>query len=203
MFRWLRSLFTAPPPTPAVPGPPPRGFVPPSSFVAHEDCCQQHELLPRANAAFLAEEVAREQAHFEREYSPTGFNSIYQRQPLPFSLAGQRIPADELLMTLGQLPLRRYQRVFLRSASGPEQFFIPAAQAFGSDDSALVVEVQDGWVQALWVAERSAWNAPRRLILQEPLLLLGQRYELVLMDWQAPQLINLADAAALTRYVAP
>lgn len=204
MLRWLRSVFApAPAPKRVVPGPPPRGFVAPSTFTAHEDCWGQQELLPRANATFLAEEAAALHRVYTQENPGNGFAEIYQRRPAPFPLAGRHIPLDELLTAVAQLPVRRYQRVSVLSATGPERYAVPGAGAFGSDDCALVIEAKEGLVQALWVAYRSAWTAPRRLILQELLLLLGQRYDLVLMDWDELQLIDLADAGTVARFVAP
>lgn len=201
MLRWLASLFApkAPPAINRPIGPPPRGFVPPSSFVYEEDDHCQREFFPAANAGFLAHKVVAVEEHWAAEYSDSGFGSIHQRPAPPFPLAALNISLEALSAVLRGAGARHYPRVIVRA--GPERLLIPEGHAFGSDAAAVVCVVKAGLVQLLWL-QFGALPAAERLGLAALLVALGQRYSLLLADWETPQVVALADAAAVVQYLA-
>jgi hypothetical protein len=205
MLRWLNSLFTSKAPLVAPEtnrpiGPPPRGFVPPASFSFEEDFYCQQELLPAANLDFLAQEVAKIQTQLAAETSELGFDSCYQRPPVPFPTAELRIPAEELRAVLAATGARRFDRVLVWSDR--ERRPCPGTYGYGrADQYALLFETRQDLVQRLWL-QINHLPEPEQPVLQAMLTELGRRYDLRLMDWDALQLIVLTDAPAVAGHLA-
>jgi hypothetical protein len=169
-------------------------------FYLHEDEWGMVSMLPHENLAFLHEERERLDAFSDAHFDGSGWTDIYIRSEEPSPITIRAIPYVRLAEIFGSL-LPAADRVETGYSTYREP--CPGCFAFGKTYGlAIYGSVQDGTVTELYLSlPHLPIDAALRQGLVTALCALGMEYTLVLMDWYRSLIINLADQAAVDRYL--
>jgi hypothetical protein len=169
-------------------------------FYLHEDDWGIVSLLPYENLAFLHEERQRPDAFSDAHFDGVAWTDIYIRSEEPHPLSIRAIPYVRLHELFGSL-LPAALRVETGYSTYREP--CPGCFAFGKPYSfALYGGVKDGTVTELSLSMQSPLtDTALRQALAAALCAFDSEYSLVLIDWHSSQIVNLADQAAVDRYL--
>jgi hypothetical protein len=171
------------------------------TFSLHEDDWGMITLLPAENQG-QAEATAQEAAAFgAAHFDGTSWSDVYVLPEPEHPISERRIPFDALhtLVAEGLVPA---EAVLSGYTSQWEE--CPRCYAFGAGyggSGALYGYQAGGIVMDLHVIPPHSDNAAAVAFFTERLLELGQRYNLILVDWWQDRIVALRDPAAVAAYL--
>ncbi|MBV8252437.1 MAG: hypothetical protein JO154_07500 [Chitinophaga sp.] len=162
----------------------------------HEDDYNQVEIVPEQNFA----SAQRQMDSFPpQEEGVMGFSSIVVRDETPINISELKIDAALLNNYLTSHSTQVFDVV--KTGYGSYVEIVNNAVAYGFDKLAIVVESTDSIVKNLFLID---YYPPKEKICQPILPVLhdlGTKHSLILVDWNAWNIIRLNDIAAVNNYL--
>jgi hypothetical protein len=171
------------------------------TFYLHEDDWGMITLLPAENRAQAAETAQEAEAFGAAHFDGTSWSAVYVLPEPEHPISERHIPFDELhrLVGDGLVPAPA-----VMSGYGLQRDECERCYAFGTaykGGGALYGYQADGTVMDLHVICPDPDNAAAVALFTERLRELGQRYDLILVDWWQDRIVELRDAAAVAAYL--
>lgn len=164
----------------------------------HEDDYRQVEIVPNDNLAELEEESKKVNDFANEHFDSSGYSDIYVRSDDNKTELKQRlIKPNDLEQKLAILGLDRIPNV----KTGYGQTYRELHKdciAFGKDYSAIYYDFKDEIVQGIWLTNH--WSMDRKR-LYECLHEIGEKWNLLLQDWNLTETVDLSDKQAIVDYL--
>jgi len=159
----------------------------------HEDDFCQIEIVPKENLADLLKQ-ADNISDFTTE---KGYTDIYVREENKIALSTRKISKSELEKLFLDLDTEKHTKVITGYGS---DYRVKSENTigFGKDYSAIYFDYENDTVQNIWITNLSGLNRENVL---ETLLTIGEKWKLVMMDWNSSELIDLSKEKMITEYL--
>ena len=164
-----------------------------------DDYCQV-ELIPKENLPFLQQQI-KELALFDQEHrTDYGYTAIVQREDHPVKTISYELRADYLKAALSsfKLPELRhlpYEAGEIRSLKKSK------TRAYGFESFTLFFETENEHVANIWVKFHLITSVTEYDIILDALYYLGEETNLLLVDWNALEIIDLSNKVQINNYL--
>lgn len=174
-----------------------RTFDGPTIFY-HEDDFRQVEIVPGDNLANLKSESEKVDSFTKEHFDGSGFTDIYVRSDEDKTKLNHReINPNDLEKILSSMGLDRIPNVLSGYGENYREKH-EACIAFGKDYCAVYYDYKDNVVQHIWFTNH--WSMDREK-LAAMLHDLGQKWNLLLQDWNLTVTIDLKDKNSIDHYL--
>ena len=163
----------------------------------HEDDYGMIELTPKENIEDLKNESDTINAKAEKNFDGHGYKDIYVIKDDRVKLEIRKINPGDLEQIINKTGFKKANVV----TTGYGQTYREVQKStfgFGSDYSVIYFSVKAGNVDKIWLTNPNSMNKEKIIsCLQE----IGQKWNLVLMDWFQTRIVNLADKNDIDKYL--
>jgi hypothetical protein len=168
----------------------------PSLFFHEDDYCQV-ELSPIENLPLFQSESNNINT-LQADADENGFTEIYVRNAPGIKLSDRQIQTEQLDEILSSLGVNRISTV-VTGYGQTHREICNNTIGFGQDYSAIYYDFKEGIVQHIWMTGVSNFE---RAKLEDCLFQIGQKWKLLLMDWNETEPVNLGDRTFIRAYLA-
>ena len=162
----------------------------------HEDDYRQVEIVPKENLSELLKEADNIEEFSSENFEGTGFKNIYVRGEETFNLIDKKIYKVELEKILDDFPIKKYETV--STGIRPGEMLSKETIGYGKNYNGIFFQFENEVVSAIWIAGR-IMNDDESVF--EILKRIGQKWELLLMDWNSLKLIDLKNELQIENYL--
>ena len=159
----------------------------------HEDDFCQIEIVPKENLSDLLKQ-ADNIADFSAE---NGYSDIYVREENKVSLKSREIDKTELEKLLTELGTEKHTEVITGYGS---DYRVKSENTigFGKEYSAVYFDFENDKVKNIWITNLFGLNNDK---VVDVLSKIGEKWNLVLMDWNSSELIDLSNKEMINKYL--
>ena len=159
----------------------------------HEDDFCQIEIVPKENLSDLLKQ-ADNIADFTAE---KGYSDIYVREENKVSLKSREIEKTELEKLLTELGTEKHTEVITGYGS---DYRVKSENTigYGKEYSAVYFDFENDKVKNIWITNLFGLNHDR---VVDVLSKIGEKWNLVLMDWNRSELIDLSNKEMINKYI--
>lgn len=159
----------------------------------HEDDYCQIEIVPKENLSDLIKQ-ADNIADFSAE---NGYSDIYVREENKVSLKSREIDKTELEKLLTELGTEKHTEVTTGYGS---DYRVKSENTigFGKEYSAVYFDFENDKVKNIWITNLFGLNNDK---VVDVLSTIGEKWNLVLMDWNSSELIDLSNKEMIKKYL--
>ncbi|GAA4976335.1 hypothetical protein [Algibacter aquimarinus] len=159
----------------------------------HEDDFCQIEIVPKENLPDLLKQ-ADNIADFSTE---NGYSDIYVREENKVSLKNRQIDKTELEKLLTELGTEKHTEVITGYGS---EYRVKSENTigFGKEYSAVYFDFENEKVKNIWITNLFGLNNDKVI---DVLSKIGEKWNLVLMDWNSSELIDLSNKEMINKYL--
>lgn len=159
----------------------------------HEDDFCQIEIVPKENLSDLLKQAGNI-ADFSAE---NGYSDIYVREENKVSLKSREIDKTELEKLLTDLGTEKHTEVI----TGYGSYYRVKSEntiGFGKEYSAVYFDFENDKVKNIWITNLFGLNHYK---VVDVLSKIGEKWNLVLMDWNSSELIDLSNKEMINKYL--
>ncbi|MEJ2880387.1 hypothetical protein [Pedobacter sp. GR22-6] len=173
-----------------------RSYIP---MLWEDDYCQV-ELVPKENLPFLQQQM-KELELFDQEHrTDYGYTDIVQREDHPVKTISCEFRADYLKVALSSFKLpelhhMRYEAGEIRSLKKSK------TKAYGFESFTLFFEIEEEYVATIWLKFHLITSVTEYDIILDALYHLGEETNLLLVDWNAVEIIDLSNKVQINGYL--
>jgi hypothetical protein len=163
----------------------------------HEDDYCMIELTPKENIQALKDESDTINAKAEKNFDGNGYKDIHVIKDDRVKLNIRKINPNDLEQIINKTGFQKAAIV----TTGYGQTYREERKntfGFGKDYSVIYFSVKDGSVDRIWFTNPSSMDKEK---LTSCLSEIGQKWDLVLMDWFETRIVNLADKKDIDKYL--
>ncbi|MEF3080597.1 hypothetical protein [Winogradskyella poriferorum] len=159
----------------------------------HEDDFCQIEIVPKENLSDLLKQ-ADNISDFSAE---NGYSDLYVREENKVSLKSREIDKTELEKLLTELGTEKHTEVITGYGSN---YRVKSENTigFGKEYSAVYFDFENDKVKNIWITNLFGLNHDK---VVEVLSKIGEKWNLVLMDWNRSELIDLSNKEMINKYI--
>ncbi len=159
----------------------------------HEDDFCQIEIVPKENLSDLLKQ-ADNISDFSAE---NGYSDIYVREENKVSLKSREIDKTELEKLLTELGTEKHTEVITGYGS---DYRVKSENTigFGKEYSAIYFDFENDKVKNIWITNLFGLNHDK---VVEVFSKIGEKWNLVLMDWNRSELIDLSNKEMINKYI--
>ncbi|WP_299229723.1 hypothetical protein [uncultured Psychroserpens sp.] len=159
----------------------------------HEDDFCQIEIIPKENLSDLLKQ-ADNIADFTAE---KGYSDIYVREENKVSLKSREIERTELEKLLTELGTEKHTEVITGYGS---DYRVKSENTigYGKEYSAVYFDFENDKVKNIWITNLFGLNHEK---VVDVLSKIGEKWNLVLMDWNSSELIDLSNKEMINKYL--
>lgn len=159
----------------------------------HEDDFCQIEIVPKENLSDLLGQ-AENIADFSTE---NGYSDIYVREENKVSLKSREIDKKELEKLLAELGTEKHTEVITGYGS---DYRVKSENTigFGKEYSAVYFDFENDKVNNIWTTNLFGLNNDK---VVDVLSTIGEKWNLVLMDWNRSELVDLSKKEMIKKYL--
>jgi hypothetical protein len=166
----------------------------------HEDLYCQVEVVPRENLLALNSENEKINEFSEAHRSGLGYTDIYARGEHQIKTISRCITLDEFEALLTAFGFRKISNLY--SGYGSYEEICKNTFAFKFDFSVVFCDLQDGLIKNIWL---DGFRFNKESELKESLVSclnqIGEKWNLILNDWDLCEAIDLNNISEIERYV--
>lgn len=159
----------------------------------HEDDLCQIEIVPKENLS----ELIKQAENISDFSSENGYSDIYVREENKISLKSKKINKSELESLLEKLGTEKHTEILTGYGSG---YRVKSENTigFGKDYSAVYFDFENDIVKNIWITNLDGLNHENVInVLSE----IGEKWNLVMMDWNSSELIDLLNKKMIKKYL--
>ncbi len=184
-FRWLKNNWG--------------GSNNKNSIYLHEDFYCQVELVPLENAADLKKENEKIDEFTRENRDGLGFTDIYVRDGQNFKTSERRIPIREFEALVQSCGFQKVDKVY--SGYGSHKVESSNTSGFKLDSSAVFCDFKNDIVENIWIdGFRFNKHSDHQKQLINVLYVLGEKWNLILNDWDLTETIDLSNRKLIQEY---
>lgn len=159
----------------------------------HEDDFCQIEIVPKENLSDLLKQ-ADNIANFTAE---KGYSDIYVREENKVSLKSRKIEKTELEKLLTELGTEKHTEVITGYGS---DYRVKSENTigYGKEYSVVYFDFENDKVKNIWITNLFGLNHDK---VVDVLSNIGEKWNLVLMDWNRSELIDLSNKEMINKYI--
>lgn len=166
----------------------------------HEDLYGQVELLPRDNFSELEDENRRIRDFAENHSDGFGFTDIYVRESQRTKTSDRQIPIADFEKVLLECGFQKYSNVY--SINGSQEGLCRNTLGFKLDSSVVYCDFEQGLIKNIWLDNfRFSYSSDRKEQLINGLFLMGEKWDLILNDWDLAETFDLKSKTEIERYI--
>lgn len=165
-------------------------------FFYHEDDYLQVEILSKSNLF----EQSRVLNNINYDFSEYGFSNSYVRDIKKKPTSTLNINTNELIKYLKKDSLIQFNRVY--SGYGSNSTLKKNTLSFGYEDFAILFNFEKEIVQNIWIvfSPKLKIPFPSYSNISNALLSIGNKYDMILIDWNEEKIINLNNKQYIENY---
>jgi len=167
-----------------------------NSIFYHEDDYRQVEIIPFENFNELIKQAANVQDFSEKHFDEGGFTDMMMREENGFKLIQREIQPGELDLILSELNIKRYTEV--STGIRPGEMICKNTYGYGENYNGIFFDFDSESVKGIWIA--GSPNVKKEKFIQT-LSTIGNKWNLLLMDWNSLELIDLKDKEQIEKYL--
>lgn len=166
----------------------------------HEDLYCQVEVVPRENLLTLNSENEKINEFSEAHRSGIGYTAIYARGEHQIKTSSRSITIDEFEALLKAFDFRKISNVY--SGYGSSEEICRHTFAFKFDSAVVYCDLQDELIKNIWLdGFRFNKESESKESLVACLNQIGEKWNLVINDWDMCEAIDLNNTSEIERYV--
>lgn len=166
-------------------------------YFSEDDFCQR-ELLPIENLEFCKKEMNEIEEFAEEHQDNFGFTDTMLREENPNGLKERKIEEKEFRTVILEF-LPAYDIV--ETGYGTYWETCKNIFAFGKDEEFIIFyQRSEGKIEKIWIELRLTEETSKNKA-EELLILLGEKYHLLLADWGLTEVIDLRNQKAVQSYL--
>lgn len=167
-----------------------------SSIFFHEDDYKQVEIVPSENFGELIKQAENVQDFAEKHFDGGAFTDIMIREENGFKLKNRGIKPRELDLILLHLPINKYTEV--STGIRPGEMNSENTYGYGENYNGIFFDFEFDSVTGIWiVGSPEVQNKEFVQVLNN----IGNKWNLLLMDWNSLELIDLKDKEQIENYL--
>lgn len=167
-----------------------------NSIFYHEDEYRQVEIVPSENFNELIKQAENVQDFAEKHFDGGGYTDMMVRDENGFKLIQRGIEPKELDLILSELLIKKYTDV--STGIRPGEMKSENTYGYGKNYNGIFFDFESDSVTGIWIA--GSPNVEDEKFAQA-LNDIGNRWSLLLMDWNSLELINLKDKEQIEKYL--
>lgn len=170
------------------------------SLFFHEDDYCQVQLTVKENFTHLQKEAEEVLGFAKEHFDSSGFTDMKIRSDMPFKLAERQIKINDIEPIIAKTDFTKISKV----VTGYGQSYreeLKLAHAHGKNGCAIFYNFKDNIVEHIWLDYNWGNSQNDKTYLASCLIDLGQKWNLVLMDWNQLKLVDLTDSSAIQTYL--
>ncbi|KSA11582.1 hypothetical protein [Maribacter dokdonensis] len=159
----------------------------------HEDDFCQIEIVPKENLSDLLKQAD----NINDFTAENGYSDIYVREENKVSLKTKQIDKSELENLLAKLGTEKHTEITTGYGS---DYRVKSENTigYGKDYSAVYFDFDNELVNNIWITNLSGLNNENVIkVFSE----IGEKWNLVMMDWNRSELINLSNKKMIEKYI--
>ena len=159
----------------------------------HEDDFCQIEIVPKENLSDLLKQAD----NINDFTAENGYSDIYVREENKVSLKTKQIDKSELENLLAKLGTEKHTEITTGYGS---DYRVKSENTigFGKDYSAVYFDFDNELVNNIWITNLSGLNNEN---VVNVLSKIGEKWNLVMMDWNRSELIDLSNKKMIEKYI--
>jgi hypothetical protein len=170
------------------------------SIFFHEDDYCQVQLSTAENLTSLQKEADEILGFSAEHFDGSGFSEIKVREEETHKLAQRRISAEDIETVVLNSGLARFEKVFTGYGSSHREELLNT-KAYGKKGCVIFFDVKDDMVEHIWLDYHWGNSEQDKDSFRTCLVEIGQKWNLVLMDWNQLKLVDLSDHSAILAYL--
>lgn len=171
-----------------------------NSLYLHEDFYCQVELVPIENSADLKEENQKIDEFANEHSDGMGFTDVYVRNGQDFKTSKRSIPIKEFEHLMNTYGFQKVDKVY--SGYGSYKETSVSTWGFKLDSSAIFCDFKNDIIENIWIdGFRFSKDSENKNLLINVLFVLGEKWNLILNDWDLTETIDLSSKKAIEDYI--
>lgn len=167
-----------------------------NSIFYHEDDYKQIEIVPSENFNELIKQAENVKDFEEKHFDGGGYTDMMVREENGFKLKQRGIQSDELDKILSELPIKRNNKV--STGVRPGEISSENTIGFGENYNGIFFDFESDYVTGIWIAGSPNVES---VIFAQVLNNIGNKWSLLLMDWNSLELIDLKNKEQIEKYL--
>ena len=168
-----------------------------SSLFFHEDDFCQIELIPIENYDDAKSQLEKSSDFSREHFDGVGYTDIYLRSENKFELERRKILVRDLHNLLINVGFTEVGKV--TTGYGQDYRVVPEnTVGFGHDYSAIYYDYKSDFVTNIWLTQ--PFNIEKKKLIHF-LTEVGKRWYLLLVDWEASEVVHLSEEKAISKYL--
>ena len=170
------------------------------SLFFHEDDYCQVQLTVKENLSHLQKEAEEVLGFAKEHFDGSGFTDMKVRGEMPFKLSERQIKINDIELVIAKTDFTKVSKVVTGYGQSHREE-LKSAKAYGKNGCAIFYDFQDSIVGHIWLDYHWGSSQTDKDNLSSCLFDLGQKWNLVLMDWNQLKLVDLSDSSAIQTYL--
>lgn len=166
------------------------------SIFYHEDDYRQVEIVPSENFNELIKQAENVQDFAEKNFDGGGYTDMMVRDENGIKLKQRGIKSKELDLILSDLPINKYTEV--STGIRPGEMTSENTYGYGDNYRGIFFDFESDSVTGIWIA--GSPNIENEKFTQT-LNSIGNKWSLLLMDWNSLELIDLTNKEQIEEYL--
>ena len=162
----------------------------------HEDDFGQIEIIPNENFDELIKEARSVEDFSGKHFDGGGYTDVYVREDNGLKLEERKMQVSELNEILSKLPVDKH--TIVTTGIRPDEMLSENTLGYGENYNGLFFDFKDGIVSNIWISGELNMNDEKLIsVLNE----IGEKWSLLLMDWNSLELIDLKNKEQIKKYI--
>jgi hypothetical protein len=167
-----------------------------NSIFYHEDDYQQIEIVPAENFNYLIKQAENIQDFSKENFEGSGYTDMMVREENGLKLKQRGIKPKELDLFLSELPIKKYNKV--STGIRPGEMTSENTFGYGENYNGIFFDFESDSVTGIWI---SGLPVAANEVYTKVLNGIGNKWNLLLMDWNSLELIDLRNKEQIEKYL--
>jgi hypothetical protein len=166
----------------------------------HEDLYCQVELLPRENFSEIVKENEKIEDFAQKHSDGFGYTDIYVRNGQKIKTSERKIQNGDFEKVMLESGFKKYSNVY----SGYSSYEEPCKNTMGFklDSSVVYCDFENDLIKNIWIDNfRFSNSSDKKEQLINSLFAIGEKWNLILNDWDLTETFDLMNKAEIERYI--
>jgi len=163
-----------------------------------DDYCQV-EVISASNYDLVKKQTIEAIDFGNEHYNGIGFTAVYQRENIPYPISQLLIPVEDFESILGENSLILIDKIYYQYEDLVSDKDV--TRAYGNSGFSIWAEVKERIVTNIWITSQGANPDDRISKITTILNTMGEKYQLILVDWNSCEVIDLKKIDEVKAYL--
>ncbi len=174
--------------------------TPEKSIILIEDNYLMVEFISNKNINFAKKEIKRISKFGTDHQEGIGYSSITEIKQIPITTIELNISTEQVMKLLESIGLVRYTKLMYFGMNGLTEISNPQSIVYGELKSGIFIEQKNNTVKHIWFDSQN-WKELKKTKILDGFKLLGENYDLILVDWASEQIVDLKSKSKIMQYI--